>query len=306
MKARRQRRLGGLRCGWLALVLVALAQPVRADFRQSYLDGVAALRRGEPARAVELLRQAIAERPRDQARARLVGAIPEPYLPHAYLGLAYAQLGKCSLAGEEWRLSARQGAVAVGSALAEEIAAARLHCEAPPAAPSPPAGQGPPHGEKAGEIAAPAAGGPPVVLPVLQLETEVSELAPRPATTPPAGGEGAGVPAAVTAETPAAGGGPPVPLLRAIQAYFNGDYQRALDLLAGPDPRPPSRELFFRRLVRAAARHALYLLDGERDADLLAAATADLVAARRERPSYAPHPDQFSPRFVAFFRDHPP
>jgi hypothetical protein len=92
--------------------------------------------------------------------------------------------------------------------------------------------------------------------------------------------------------------------LAPIQAYFDGDYRRALDLLDGL-PAASRQARFLTALFGAAARHALYLLGGEEDEALLAAAVEDLRAARRASPSFAPHPDHFSPRFIAFFRDHP-
>ncbi|HEV8238751.1 MAG TPA: hypothetical protein VGS57_05250 [Thermoanaerobaculia bacterium] len=95
----------------LVATLVA-ASPARADYRQSYLDGRAALARGDAAEAARLLAAAAAERPAEQPRARLVGAIPEPYLPHHLLATAYARLGRCADALREWEASAAQGVAA--------------------------------------------------------------------------------------------------------------------------------------------------------------------------------------------------
>ncbi len=94
---------------FVAIALIAGSPAARADYRQSYLDGRAALARGDAGDAARLLAAAAAERPAEQARARLVGAIPEPYLPHHLLAVAYARLGHCEDALREWEVSAAQG-----------------------------------------------------------------------------------------------------------------------------------------------------------------------------------------------------
>jgi len=105
----------------LAVVALSVAAtPARADYRQSYLDAVDALRRGDAQAALPLLSAAIAEQPGERARARLVGAIPEPYLPHHYLALAYARLDRCNDALREWEISTQQGALAGVPAAAAE------------------------------------------------------------------------------------------------------------------------------------------------------------------------------------------
>jgi len=109
------------------LVLMAAAS-ARADYRQSYLDGRAALTRGNAADAARLLSAAAAERPTEQARARLVGAIPEPYLPHHLLATAYARLGRCTEALREWETSAAQGVAAALPGPAAEARAGIADC----------------------------------------------------------------------------------------------------------------------------------------------------------------------------------
>jgi hypothetical protein len=383
----------------VALALVGgLAGPAAADYRQSYLDGVRALRRGAWEEAARLLAEAARERPVEQARARLVGAIPEPYLPHHYLGLAHFQRRRCAEALAEWSISAEQGAVKSLPALAAEAERSRQGCEGLARAEAAVAAARSPAARLAAPEVAPALGRDPALdgrrrqaqaslaaaeeelakakqawnfeemarlaeraeAAAAELEavaTEVAsrleearrasgEEAPGPAqaaasvaegataereaeaaaptegarpSPPPAGG-GAG--AAAGAPATAAGGPPPAaaapaprspvappeplaePYLAAIQAFFDGRYQRALDLFQAL-PAPASvAERFVTSLFRAAARHALYLLGGEEDAALLASAVQDLRAARRADPAFTPRPDHFSPRFIAFFRDH--
>lgn len=116
----------GLVAGAFSAALVAAAA---ADYRQSYLDGLDALRRGDLELAVGAFEEAIAERPTERPRARLVGAIPQPYLPHHYLGVALFRLGRCEAAVAEWSLSAAHGAVDASPELAAEALDGRERCE---------------------------------------------------------------------------------------------------------------------------------------------------------------------------------
>ena len=113
-------RAGAAFGAFLALGFALSTAPLLADYRQAYLDGVQALRGGAPEKAADRFAAAIAERPDEQARARLVGVIPEPYLPHHYLGLALFALHRCPEALAEWTISAQQGATAgLAASLAE-------------------------------------------------------------------------------------------------------------------------------------------------------------------------------------------
>jgi hypothetical protein len=116
--------------GALALSLALATTPLAADARQDYVDGLRALREGRFAAALERLDRAIAERPREEARARLVGAIPEPYLPHHYRGIALYNLRRCDDALAAWRRSAADGALAKLPAQAAEVAPKIASCEA--------------------------------------------------------------------------------------------------------------------------------------------------------------------------------
>ena len=377
--------------------------PALGDYRQSYLDGLRALRRGAWEEAGRLLGAAARERPVEQARARLVGAIPEPYLPHHYLGLAHYHARRCPDALQEWDISRQQGAVQTLPSLFAEAERRRQDCESlagareeVAAAQAQAADLGSAdlaatlrgdealegrHRESLAELAAAgerlrageeewefapvaeaaqragaaraelaalaaealrrqekavarAAGetpqgvepeaSAPGAAPGLQAAggtTEPGEAAAGAAGESPedhpeaggtgsaAGGQSADPPAAPARPAAPASGPSPEPLgeplVAAIQAYFDGDYQAALDRLAGAGPPASPRACFLAALFRAAARHALYLLGGEQDEALLAAAVADLGEARREQPDFAPQSDHFSPRFIAFFRGHP-
>lgn len=402
------------------------------DPRQSYLDGLRAYERHNWQQAARLLRQAITRRPEEASRARLVGAMPEPYLPHAYLGLALYRVKLCGEAAEAFRATLAQQAVETVPGVAAEVKAAAAHCAALGAA---------------DQALAEAESGWELLEPVLKVavasEPSASELSPRhhetlaalargrealaeaksgwqPAvaerarvlavaavdgfsrlgselhgrrTTAQVGaararleqtirealsleqtdteqgqarralaslaaersqaqtelrsedlsalvaaaeqlGEAmastrrsleAPVPSLPGVEAPpvTAVTAPPAPkapdleelptsLRTAMEAYFAADYVRAAELLAAftapavsPDTGAAARVRLFVALFRAAARYALYLLSGEEDPSLREAAAADLKIARQQDPAFSPHPDFFSPRFVAFFRDHP-
>lgn len=274
----------------LPLFALGMALAAAADYRQSYLDGLKAMKRGAFAEAIPRFRQALAERPEEAARARLVGAIPEPYLPHHYLGVAYLALGRCPEALAEWEISERQGAVAGFASLVEEVERGRRRC-APPPPPPPREATEPPPAEPTAEQGRPA---PEVVAEPSPAKPEPAAAEPSPSTAAPAPVSPPPAPVVL-----------PEVLLEAMQAHFDGEYEVALRLL----DRSPTQTLecrFFVALFRAASRHALYLLGGEQEETLLADAIEDLRRARQENPAFSPHPDFFSPRFVEFFRNHPP
>lgn len=352
---------------WVALALLAVALSARADdYRRSYLDGVKALARGQWREAERLLAAAVAERPQEQARARLVGAIPEPYLPHHYLGVAFFNQHQCERALAEWGLSERQGAIGSRPELAAQASQGRGACQglldaeaevarAAAVANSLPAptdevwrregalaerreralatlssararlGEArdrwrPAEARPAFELAAGAARDLAALGAELEArgrqareERQRAEAAPAPSPTAepalevaPGAEDQVVAPPLPTAESPASARAPlPSPVLAAAQAYFDGEYQRAVELLERQSAPASDRVMFYTALFRSAARHALFLLGGEAEADLLAAAVDDLREARRLNPTFAPHPDAFSPRFIELFRDNP-
>jgi hypothetical protein len=95
----------------------------------------------------------------------------------------------------------------------------------------------------------------------------------------------------------------PAPLVTAVQSYFDGDYQSCVTALRALTTAPGTRARFFQTLFRGAALHALYLLNGAGDADLLIEAREDLRAARRADPRFTPTSTDFSPRLVELYRD---
>ncbi len=401
--------------GWLLLLPGAL----RGDYRQSYLDGVRAARKGDWDRVIRRMREAIAEEPTAKERARLVGSILDPYLPHYYLGKAYYEKRDCGAALDAWEISREQQAIRSQPELDRELEQGVAHCANRRRAAAAIAAAD----DEAGALAAAIAELPEVwerdpalegrrrraaaklaqarnrlaesratwtpepsgvgAEPASEAGAELSELtallrrrhagqrraaladavaasagagrralaaaAERPATagirsasaelerlldrfgtvderTPLAELEAlrdrlpgaiaglrevierlddeAGIAVRAPEPEPVVAPEPTVAvpdwLVDAAQATFDGDYARALAILA-QHPVAAGRARFYARLFRAAARHGLYLVGGERDASLLRAATADLRECLGLDPSFVPPASYFSPRFIEFF-----
>ncbi len=97
--------------------------------------------------------------------------------------------------------------------------------------------------------------------------------------------------------------GAPADLMAGAQAYFAGRYDEAVRLLE-PAVGLRGRAGVQARLLRAAARHALYRAGGEKDAVLRRQAADDVTASRRADPSLVPDSAAFSPQFLDFFRSN--
>ena len=133
--------------------------------------------------------------------------------------------------------------------------------------------------------------------------TERKPTQPRP-TQPRPTSETATTTSAAPADQEPAGQEVAPALRRGAQAYFSGNYQRAveaLNLVALPTPRSQALAL----LLRAAARHALFLNADQPDERQLAVVKAEIQECIRLAPSLRPDPELFSPRFVRFFAESP-
>lgn len=93
---------------------------------------------------------------------------------------------------------------------------------------------------------------------------------------------------------------PPALLLRAANALFEGDYEKALERL-GAARWDDKESNAYARLLAGAARFSLYRLGGDRDRKLISAAREDVRAAARLRPELVPTEAHFSPEFVKFY-----
>jgi hypothetical protein len=101
--------------------------------------------------------------------------------------------------------------------------------------------------------------------------------------------------------TPSASAGPPAELLQAARAYFGGQYRTAADSLARVNY-PGGPAAVHALLFRAAARHSLYVMGGQKDDALRQSALADVQALRKLDPRFSPDVQAFSPRFREFFK----
>jgi hypothetical protein len=285
------RRATGLRAA-AVLGLLLVSPPARADYRETYRKAVEAVDRKRWPEVARLMREAIAENPREGERVKLYGLRFEAYVPHFYLGLALLNTGDCEGAVKAFDASEAAGAIR-GTPRYAELLDGRKACDArmaragspPPASPKPAAA--PPVTQ------APA---PPSAEPVRTAE----------ATTPPAPAHPSPAPSPVPSPAPAASPSdrataPPVDLVKAARAYFDGRYEDSLSLLsrlAGLRGRAAAQS----HLFRAAARFALYRLGREADAALRNQAEQDVIACRRADASLTPDPQAFSPAFADFFR----
>ncbi|MBW3564783.1 MAG: hypothetical protein KY459_08660 [Acidobacteria bacterium] len=95
----------------------------------------------------------------------------------------------------------------------------------------------------------------------------------------------------------------PTPLLSGAAAYFNGDYAKVIGILANVSFESEEAR-FHQAMFLAAARYALYLINGGRDADLRSLARQNVKEARSLSPDVTPSRTQFSPKFIRFYEDN--
>lgn len=93
---------------------------------------------------------------------------------------------------------------------------------------------------------------------------------------------------------------PPTSLLRAANAFFEGHYEQAIELLEAARY-DDNESNAYARLLSGAAKFSLYRLGGDRDRNLISAAREDVRAAARLRPGLVPTEAHFSPEFVKFY-----
>ena len=276
------------------LGLALLSSPARADYKETYRRAVEAVDRKRWPEVARLMREAIAENPREGERVKLYGLRFEAYVPHFYLGLALLNTGDCEGAVKAFDASEAAGAIR-GTPRYAELLDGRKACASRVARATPP----PPTPSK--EPPPPPVTQPPAAPePVKAAEDTGRAQAARdeaartaaqvtPSPTPS--------PSAAPSERPA----PPPDLVRAARAYFDGRYEESLALLsrlAGLRGRAAAQS----HLFRAAARFALYRVGRETDAALRSQAAQDVIACRRADSSLAPDPQAFSPAFAEFFR----
>jgi len=259
----------------LLVSLFVFAAGAQAQAPPSFRDGVIAFEKGEWAKAEAAMRAAVAANPNEsEGTVSIAGSWFETYVPHYFLARALAKQSKCAEALKEFAESERQGVTPVIGDFARHL---RTHdgCGTQtkePKAPHPVAEVTVPFGDEEQPAVK-----PPVKIPVRE-------------------------PAAPPQRVPDVRARAEKTLLSAaVTAYLGGRYTDAARLLDSAQftDRTLAAEV---ALFRAASRHALYRIGGEKDGALKALIDLDLQRYRALRGKAQPDPRIFSPSFIAMTR----
>lgn len=291
----------------LLLAALAAAAPfvaAQANFRESYARGKEAAANSRWPEVEARMREAIAAEPTPQARVRIYGMRFEPYVPQYFLGLAAYQQGNCAEAQRQWSHGPTAAILAGDATLKGVVEQGLADCRkrqpqlAQQGVPTQPATQ--PATPAATPVANPPAPSPAAPPAVAQRD---ATPATRPQAAPPiqtARPETAAPrPASPPSAAPAMASSAPAALVAALESFIAGrlDGPANLDLAPFGD----AKARFHGLLLRSAARHALSQAGGERAEALLAAAQADIRAARALAPGQAPDAALYSPRYRRLF-----
>ncbi len=280
----------------IALGLGLATLPAEGDPRDSFRRAIVATDRKDWAAAAAFLRQALREQPEDTGEPiKIYGVRFVPYLPQLYLGLALEGLGDCPGALAAWEESERAGKVQRTAHL-RLLREGQERCRAVADTPAPTSAKAAP------PAAPPAVSPPPAAAAPRESGGGGAETKPQPIVVPPfrSSAEPPRETPAPTTPTPAPESAPPEALRAAARALWLADYPAVIRLLERWHP-PERRSHAIAALLLAAARHGLYLREGERDAALLRAAAAGVRECRRADPRLRPPTRWFSPRFAEFF-----
>jgi hypothetical protein len=281
----------------LALLALAVAMHAQAqgNFRESYARGKEAAANSRWPEVEARMREAIAAEPTPQARVRIYGMRFEPYVPQYFLGLAAYRQGNCAEAQRQWSHGPTAAVLSGDATLKGVVEQGLADCRSKqsqlaqqPAAPAPtPAATPTPAAPAPARIPAPVTQSPAPQPARPAVAQQPSASPARPATEParPA----APAPAASAASSA------PAALVGAVDAWIAGRIEQSANLDLAPFT--DNRARFHALLLRSAARHALSQAGGERADALLAAAQADIRAARALAPSQVPDTALFSPRY---------
>jgi hypothetical protein len=273
--------------------LVLAASPAWADFKDTYRKGLEAVDRKRWAEVESLMRESIAQNPKEGASIKTYGVRFETYLPYFHLGIALSQTGQCAEALKAFESSETQGAVR-DSPYYGQLVSARTQCQKLAAVVPPPTERPAPPTVATTQPAAVTTTLPPTTQTTLR---PVPSATPRPTPTPAA----TPTPAPARTPAPAGPGAPPQELVRAADAYFGGRYAEALSLLDAL-PGQSGRLAAQADLFRAAALFALYRMGGETDAGLRTRAIQHVAACRLADAGLMPDADAFPPSFAELFR----
>ena len=273
----------------LAVVILLAAMTLEAQAPTSFREGVLAFEKKEWKNAEKLMRETIAANPKESSgTVSIAGSWFETYVPHYFLARALAKQGKCDEALKEFAESERQGVTPAIPDFARHLQT-RGGCKPQPKSSKPK--------EAVFETSVPF--GEEGTTPTT---TSAAPVKPRDTVKPPPSRE---------ATTPPRDIAPTRDLSResatrsrlavAVTAYLHGRYDDTARLLTETkfDDRAAAAEA---ALFRAAARHALYRIGGEKDAGLRAQIDADVRQYRNLAPNARPDPRLFPPGFIALTR----
>jgi hypothetical protein len=123
-------------CALGAALLLAGLPLFSQDYEAKFVNGVRAMDGGNWPLAISAFRAAIETRPQETSDpVQVYGMRTRPYLPHYYLGFAYASSGQCAAAIEEFAVSEQQGAIQKGAEY-RSLLKMRAQCLAPTPAPT--------------------------------------------------------------------------------------------------------------------------------------------------------------------------
>jgi hypothetical protein len=242
------------------LALLVFTAALHAQAPPSFAKGVLAFEKKEWAAAEQLMREAVAGNPKEvDGTVRIEGQWFETYVPHYFLARALAKQGKCAEALKHFEESERQGVTPGIPDFARHLNT-RGGCK-------PAAAKG-----KGGKVLT------EVVVPFGEEAPAKGNSSSQPDVTPPK----------VDIRQR---------LSSAVKSYMHGRYDESLRVLASVQLEGAAAGEA--ALLRAASRHALYRIGGEKDAKLLAQIGSDLREYHQKRPSARPDPRLFPPSFVA-------
>ncbi len=265
----------------LAALLVFVAMPALADWKQDYARGLEAAKDGRWEDVQRYMQSALADNAEPAKRVRLYGQRYETYAPQHYAGLAALRLGDCDKALAFWSQAGNKTIVGSDSSLASEEDQGRVECSSRLVR----------QGQTTKTEPPPA----------------VARQDPRPPPAPPPTLERAPPPRPVVKESPPApaavietrsSSSISTQILRPlVDAYLSGRYS---DVIKLSNQVPPTPRLRWHMLtLRAAAAYNLSQLGQSDSAAGIARKAAD--QARNTDPALKPNTKFFSPRFIRFF-----
>jgi hypothetical protein len=278
----------------LAILPLLLVTTLNAQAPTSFREGVLAFEKKEWKNAEKFMRDTIAVNPKETAgTVSIAGSWFETYVPHYFLARALAKQGKCAEALKEFEESERQGVTPAIPDFARHLQT-RGGCKPQPKPAKPKEivfETSVPFAEEGTTTSAPPVKPRDPAKPIKETPKPIKTVTPVRETTV--------IPREVV---------PPRDLQResamrarlavAVTAYLHGRYDDTVQLLTETkfDDRTAAAEA---ALFRAAARHALYKIGGEKDAALRAQIDADVRQYRSLAPNARPDPRVFPPSFIA-------